>query len=41
MLFYAGVAEFDMTKATVTLYYSALTKVATDHILGTVIHVKF
>ena len=41
MFLYTGLAEFDMTKVTVALCYSGLTKVTPDHILGTVIRILF
>ena len=37
----AGLAEVDMTKVTVALCYSGLTKVAPGHVLGTVIRIHF
>ena len=37
MFSYTGLAEVDMTKVTVALCYSGLTKVTTGHVLGTVI----
>ena len=41
MFSYTGLAEVDMTKVTVALCYSGLTKVTPGHVLGTVIWVHF
>ena len=41
MFSYTGLAEVDMTKVTVALCYSSLTKVTPGHVLGTVIWVHF
>ena len=38
---YTGLAEVDMTKVTVALCYSGLTKVTPGHVLGTVIRIHF
>ena len=40
MFLYTGLAEFDMTKVTVALCYSGLTKVTPDHVLGNSIKAK-
>lgn len=41
MFFYTGLAEVGMTKDTVVLCYSGLTKVSPGHVLGIVIRVHF
>ena len=41
MFSYTGLAEVDMTKVTVALCYSGLTKVTPGHVLGNVIWVHF
>ena len=41
MFSYTGLAEVDITKVTVALCYSYLTKVTPGHILGNVIRIHF
>lgn len=39
MLSNTGIAEVDMTNVTVAVYYGGLTKVASVHIMGTIMGV--
>ena len=41
MFSYTGLAEVDMTKVTVALYFSDLTKVTPGYVLGTVIGIHY